>query len=115
MFDKVIVLYEGSEIFFGTIEEAKTYFTDLGFVCPDRCTTPDFLTSVTDPKARLASPGYDRKLPRTAADFENAWAKSLDKANLAEDIAHYENQHPMNDNSLLLFRKSQRAQKARLT
>lgn len=44
LFDKVTVLYEGRQIYFGRIGDAKKFFIDLGFECPDRQTTADFLT-----------------------------------------------------------------------
>ncbi|KAL8695989.1 MAG: hypothetical protein Q9201_007878 [Fulgogasparrea decipioides] len=52
-FDKVILLYEGREIFFGSTDAAKVYFIELGFVCPDRSTTADFLCSITNPLERI--------------------------------------------------------------
>jgi ABC-type multidrug transport system ATPase subunit len=33
MFDRVILLYEGREIFFGRTDEARGYFEGLGFEC----------------------------------------------------------------------------------
>jgi ABC-type multidrug transport system ATPase subunit len=33
LFDKVTVLYEGRQIFFGQTSEARTYFEELGFEC----------------------------------------------------------------------------------
>lgn len=33
LFDRVTVLYEGKQIFFGRIHEAKAYFENLGFEC----------------------------------------------------------------------------------
>lgn len=33
LFDKVTVLYEGLQIYFGRIEQAKLYFEDMGFLC----------------------------------------------------------------------------------
>lgn len=33
MFDRVTLLYEGRQIFFGHITEAKGYFESLGFFC----------------------------------------------------------------------------------
>jgi ABC-type multidrug transport system ATPase subunit len=33
LFDRVILLYEGREIFFGGTSEAKAYFEGLGFEC----------------------------------------------------------------------------------
>lgn len=47
VFDKVTVLYEGRQIYFGRIESAKQYFIDQGWECLDRQTTADFLTAVT--------------------------------------------------------------------
>lgn len=46
-FDKALVLYEGRQIFFGKTTEAKQYFENMGFKCPDRQTDADFLTSMT--------------------------------------------------------------------
>lgn len=42
--DKVIVLYEGRQIYFGPCEEARGYFEGMGWYCPPRQTTGDFLT-----------------------------------------------------------------------
>lgn len=47
VFDKVILLYEGRQIYFGPVETAKQYFIDQGWECLDRQTTADFLTAVT--------------------------------------------------------------------
>ncbi|KAF5725187.1 ABC1 transport, partial [Fusarium mundagurra] len=58
LFDRVTVLYEGHQIFFGRIDEAKQYFENLGFECPDRQTTPDFLTSMTSPQERRVKPSH---------------------------------------------------------
>ena len=46
-FDKVLVLYEGRQIFFGRVNDAQGYFEDMGFECPESQTTADFLTSMT--------------------------------------------------------------------
>lgn len=48
-FDKAIVLYEGRQIYFGPVDRAKAYFENMGWACPQRQTTGDFLTSVTNP------------------------------------------------------------------
>lgn len=47
VFDKALVLYEGRQIYFGKTTEARAYFEKMGFVCPDRQTDADFLTSMT--------------------------------------------------------------------
>lgn len=56
---------EGRQIYFGPAQEAKTFFINMGFDCPSRQTTPDFLTSLTSPKERKARPGYERQVPNT--------------------------------------------------
>ncbi|KAK6380599.1 hypothetical protein LTS17_004799 [Exophiala oligosperma] len=89
-FDKVVVLYEGREVFFGPVNAAKEYFTTMGWLCPARQTTPDFLTSVSNPQERKARPGYEEKVPRTAAEFENYWQKSELRKTLLQEIATHE-------------------------
>lgn len=46
MCDKAIVLYEGRQIYFGPTENARAYFEEMGWYCPARQTTGDFLTYV---------------------------------------------------------------------
>ncbi|KAB8294208.1 hypothetical protein EYC80_009642 [Monilinia laxa] len=53
LFDKVTVLYEGRQIYFGPVNEAKEFFIDMGFLCAPYQTTADFLTSLTNPDERL--------------------------------------------------------------
>src|SRR5690349_952678 len=43
--DKVMVLYDGEEVYFGRRDGAKAYFQRMGWQCPERQTTPDFLIS----------------------------------------------------------------------
>jgi ATP-binding cassette subfamily G (WHITE) protein 2 (PDR) len=87
-FDKVIVLYEGQQIFFGTWNEALEYFSALGFRRPQRCTTGDFLTALTNPvEARMMSmAGWDSSIPVTANDFAEAWKKSAHRLKVSKDI-----------------------------
>lgn len=89
-FDKVILLYEGREVFFGSTDAAKVYFTRLGFVCPDRSTTADFLCSITNPLERIVREGCDDKAPRTVTEFAERWDHSREKAKLVADIQRYE-------------------------
>jgi len=41
-FDKVILLYQGRQIFFGRTTDAQRYFENMGFECAKRQTVPDF-------------------------------------------------------------------------
>ncbi|KAM0664571.1 hypothetical protein ACQRIU_006429 [Beauveria bassiana] len=89
LFDKATVLYEGRQIYFGPAGQAKRYFEDMGWYCPPRQTTGDFLTSITNPGERQTRDGFENKVPRTPEDFEKAWLQSADRrALLAEIDAH---------------------------
>lgn len=90
LFDKVVLIEDGRCAYFGRMEHAKAYFERLGFECPPRWTTPDFLTSVSDPHARRIKKGWENRIPRSAEDFQRAYRKSDDyKATLA-DIDDFE-------------------------
>jgi ATP-binding cassette subfamily G (WHITE) protein 2 (PDR) len=85
IFDKVTVLYEGRQIYFGPKDSAKQYFTDMGYHCPDRQTTADFLTSLTNPEERIVEPGFENKVPRTPDEFAAAWKNSRERATFERD------------------------------
>ncbi|KAE8150955.1 ABC-2 type transporter-domain-containing protein [Aspergillus avenaceus] len=76
LFDKVILIEEGKCAYYGRVESARRYFEDLGFECAPRWTTPDFLLSVTDPRARRVQQGWEDRVPRTADDFQKIYRKS---------------------------------------
>ncbi|CAH2351740.1 protein Snq2p [[Candida] railenensis] len=88
-FDKVTVLYRGHQIYFGPIEEAKIYFEDMGWECPARQSTAEFLTAVTDPISRFPKPGFEDRVPRNAEEFEAYWLNSPAYARLKEEIGEY--------------------------
>ena len=44
LFDKVLVLDEGKQIYYGQLKEAKPFMEGLGFVCADGANVADFLT-----------------------------------------------------------------------
>lgn len=88
--DKVLVIDEGRQIFSGPANKAKKYFEDLGFECPDRQTTADFLTAVTDPNERRFRPGFEKRAPKTAEELERAFRESPNYQELLEDVASYE-------------------------
>ncbi|KAI0506555.1 ABC-2 type transporter-domain-containing protein [Xylaria bambusicola] len=90
LMDKVLVIDDGREIYSGPAKEAKQYFIDLGFECPERQTTADFLTAVTDPKERRFRPGFENKAPKTAEELEKAFRNSENYQRLLEDVRDYE-------------------------
>lgn len=88
--DKVLLIDQGQCLYFGSSENAKDYFLNLGFECPDRWTTADFLTSVSDEHERTVRKGYEDRIPRNANEFAEAYRKSdAYKMNL-QDIEDYE-------------------------
>ncbi|QRG38392.1 multidrug resistance protein CDR1 [Candidozyma auris] len=89
LFDNVIVLYEGYQIFFGKASEAKQFFLDMGYECPQRQTTADFLTSLTNPEERVVKPGFENKVPRTAKEFSDYWRNSSNYKVLTAGIDKY--------------------------
>lgn len=97
LFDKVTVLYEGRQIFFGPVGEAKAFFERQGWLCPSRQTTGDFLTSITNPNERRAREGMENKVPRTPEEFEKYWRASPEYQALQEDIRRHGEQYPLSD------------------
>ncbi|KAF3058605.1 ABC transporter CDR4 [Daldinia childiae] len=98
LFDKVTVLYEGRQIYFGPTKDARKYFTDMGYIPPERSTTPEFLTSVTRPlDLRPQTRDAIGWLPRTAEDFEQRWKTSHQYKALINEIDTYNAIYPLGD------------------
>ncbi|CCT70367.1 probable ABC1 transport protein [Fusarium fujikuroi] len=113
LFDKATVIYEGRQIFFGRADAAKQYFINLGFECPARQTTPDFLTSMTAPNERIVRDGFKGKVPRTPDEFATAWRNSAEYKALQVEIEDYKVAHPINGPDAEAFRASKQAQQAK--
>ncbi|KAM9925286.1 hypothetical protein OXX59_003971, partial [Metschnikowia pulcherrima] len=91
-FDKVTVLYSGKQVYFGPVQEAKAYFEKMGYECPPRQTTAEFLTAVTDPAGRFTFEGMENKVPKTAEEFRDYWRKSPEYSRLQGEIKDYKQQ-----------------------
>jgi ATP-binding cassette, subfamily G (WHITE), member 2, PDR len=111
-FDKVVVLYEGREVFYGLAWKAKRYFEDMGWFCPQRQTTSDFLTSVTNPSERRVREGFEAKVPRTADEFEKYWKSSPNYASLLKEINQHESEYPIGGPIIDEFRESRQQQQS---
>ena len=88
-FDKALVLYQGECIYFGPANEAKQYFIDLGFHCPERQVVPDFLTSMSSPAERRVREGFEGRVPKTPAEFAAAYRNSLVAKTVQQEIGSY--------------------------
>lgn len=113
VFDKVAVLYEGRQIYFGNIHAAKTFFVNMGFDCPTRQTTADFLTSLTNPAERIVREGFQGKTPYTADEFAAVWQKSEDRAQLLREIDEFDREFPIGGQALEDFKTSRKASQAK--
>lgn len=112
LFDRVTVIYEGRQIFFGRRSEAKQYFQDLGFHCPERQTVPDFLTSMTSLYERRVRPGFEDMVPRTPDEFVQKWRTSKHRQQLLQELAAYKQKHPSQDR-LEEYQQSRHAEQAK--
>jgi ABC-type multidrug transport system ATPase subunit len=75
-FDKVLVLCEGRQIYYGPSQCAKTYFEDMGFECLPGGSVADFLSSVSVQTERNVRAGYELSIPNTAEEFEKRYKQS---------------------------------------
>lgn len=115
IFDKVTVLYLGRQIYFGPAKDARKFFEDMGYVCIDRQTTGDFLTSVTSPLERVVKPGFENKVPRTPDEFEAYWKNSREYALLLEEIDEFNRLHPIGGGVSEQFRRFKDARSSSTT
>lgn len=113
IFDKVCVLYEGEQIYFGRTTDAKKFFVDMGFYCPPQQTTPDFLTSLTSAAERTPREGFEGKIPTTPEEFAAAWKRSDEYKRLLQDIAEFNERHPVKGERYEQFLASRRAQQSK--
>ncbi|KAL4900736.1 hypothetical protein BDW74DRAFT_92620 [Aspergillus multicolor] len=115
VFDKAIVLYEGRQIYFGNALDARRFFIEMGFDCPDRQTTADFLTSLTSPTERLVREGFEHLVPRTPDEFAERWRQSAERRRLLDDIEAFQNEFPVGGSKYEEFNRSRAAEKAKST
>ncbi|KAL2012450.1 hypothetical protein VTN00DRAFT_5168 [Thermoascus crustaceus] len=76
LFDKVLVLDEGKQIYYGPMKEARPFMESLGFACMDGANVADYLTGVMVPTERQIRKGYENTFPRNAdaicAEYEKS-------------------------------------------
>ena len=80
----------------------------LGFECPLRQTTADYLTSLTSPAERIVRKGFEGKTPFTPDEFAEVWQKSEDRAQLLKEIDEFDRQFPIGGEALDKFKASRR-------
>lgn len=90
LMDKVLVIDEGRMIYSGPANEAKRYFQGLGYHCPVRQTTADFLTACTDPTERRFRTDFERPIPKGSVELEKAFQESDAYQKVLKDVESYE-------------------------
>ncbi|KAL5519548.1 SNQ2_1 [Sanghuangporus vaninii] len=90
LFDKVMVLDEGRQVFYGPPTEARAYFENLGYNKLPRQSTADYLTGCTDKNERQFAPGLSaHSVPSTSESLESAFRESRFGQRLADDVNKY--------------------------
>jgi len=111
LFNQVIVLYEGRVAYFGSTAGATLYFEEMGWLREPRQSSPDFLTAVTSPADRKAKAGFEKRVPRSPDEFENAWRSSDCYKILQNEIRKFEEGTSIHS-AELMFKAARRAAQA---
>jgi ATP-binding cassette subfamily G (WHITE) protein 2 (SNQ2) len=85
LFDKVLLIDEGKQLYYGPMKEARPFMEELGFVCNDGANVADYLTGVTVPTERKIREGFEATYPRTGDSIRAEYKKDpIHAAMLAE-------------------------------
>ncbi|KAE8333393.1 ABC-2 type transporter-domain-containing protein [Aspergillus sergii] len=98
-FDKVLVLDEGKQIFYGLRKDAVPFIENLGFMRDPGSNHGDFLTGVTVPTERRIAPGYEDKFPHTADEILAAYERSEIKRRMLEECQIYPKSKEADENT----------------
>lgn len=90
LFDRVAIIDQGRCIYYGPRKFVRSYFYELGYDTPDRQTTADFVTALTDVNQVVFRPGMQNQAPKTAQDRERVWRSSNLYHQLEAEMESYE-------------------------
>jgi ABC-type multidrug transport system permease subunit/ABC-type multidrug transport system ATPase subunit len=76
LFDKVLLVDSGKEVFYGPLKEARPFMEELGFICREGSNVADYLTGALSPTERLIKKGYENKFPRNADALRAVYQES---------------------------------------
>lgn len=112
LFDKVLVLDQGRQVYFGPPAEARAYFETLGYKSLPRQSTPDYLTGCTDPNERQFAPGRsEADVPTTPEALEEAFLKSRFAGDMYNQLNDYKQKMELNKADEEAFRAAVLAEK----
>ncbi|CCO36956.1 ABC transporter G family member 11 AltName: Full=ABC transporter ABCG,11 [Rhizoctonia solani AG-1 IB] len=76
-FDKVLLIDQGRQVYFGPAKQARDYMLSLGFRNLPRQTTADYLTGCTDPNERVFAEGRsETDVPSTPDELADTFEQS---------------------------------------
>ncbi|RPD82151.1 hypothetical protein L226DRAFT_497300 [Lentinus tigrinus ALCF2SS1-7] len=114
LFDKVLVLDKGRQVYFGPPSQARAYFEGLGFKSLPRQSTPDYLTGCTDPNERQFAPGRsEADVPCTPEALEEAFLSSRFAGDMRDELAKYQQKMAVDKADQEAFRAAVLAEKKR--
>lgn len=112
LFDKVLVINQGRQIYYGPATEAKPYFESLGHICPSTTTITDYLTSMTTNRVLTkVDPDIQSMPPTRPPELEDAYRASLyhkqtlDEIEAANNVSYSSSFAKRNQFSLPLWRQ----------
>jgi ABC-type multidrug transport system ATPase subunit len=88
LFDKVLVLDEGEQIYYGPREQARPFMENAGFICREGSNIADYLTGVTVPTERRIREGYESRFPRNAEALRAEYEKSAIHAQMTAEYSY---------------------------
>jgi ATP-binding cassette subfamily G (WHITE) protein 2 (SNQ2) len=88
LFDKVLLLDVGKQIYYGPRSESQRFFEDLGFEYTEGANVADFLTGVFVPTERKIKPGFESTCPRTADAIREVYQKSETYAVMRAELGY---------------------------
>lgn len=90
LFDKVMVIDKGRQVYFGPASEARSYFESLGYKSLPRQTAADYLSGCTDPNERQFAPGRSASdVPSTPQALEHAFRASSYYGDMITSLERY--------------------------
>ncbi|KAF5332541.1 hypothetical protein D9611_005143 [Ephemerocybe angulata] len=114
LFDKVLVLDKGHQVFYGPPAKARAYFEELGYKSLPRQTTPDYLTGCTDNNERQFAPGRSQSnVPSTPSSLEQSFRQSSFGQQNDEDVNQYKRYMTIEKGDQEAFRAAVAADKKR--
>ncbi len=117
LFDKVLVINEGRQVYMGPMSEAANYFNEMGYEAQDRQTTADFLVACTDALGSKVRAGYEKRAPRTADEMAQYWRNSPQGKKNHEEVEAYLHELKTNvdDAAIKHYKEIAREEKAKHT